>query len=502
MSKQPPSIMQTVPQKKTYRNGQKDAFEEILKTDHLCIKLPTGYGKTITGLGCYKRKKDQGEINKLLVIFPTLTQLAQFENDGKGDAESEEITGILDVFDIGFFKHKAIDELRNNFAQIFATTIQFLSDPNGLLIIDSMLKIPGYNWMIIVDEYHHYGATKKWGEVVNSLERKCFLAMSATPHRPEDDSAFGKPDMQVLYLDAVEEQTVKPLCGHAYNYRIDAGLKNGEIISYTIDEIIKEAGSSKPEAIEKMRITKDMRWLPGYVSPLITIPIERMISERIRTGLKLQVLISAMTVSHAQMICEQVKERFDEFKIDWVGTNNGEFGRSKEENKKILTKFCPPKHPDGKRYPELDILVHVNMAGEGLDSTNVSEIVQIHNTGKNNKNDQIHGRASRYLEDVIGHINFDATSDYAIGNYVGSNIMLAMDSKPINQDEEINVRISSEYTSPLLPENLLPEILNVELVSIDSGSPEVRDTAARFEQKGKITKHYLQELLDDPNHPD
>ena len=50
--------------------------------------------------------------------------------------------------------------------------------------------------------------------------------MSATPNRPGDDSAFGKPDVSVTYRRAVLEGSVKPMQCHAYTYRIDA-IENG-----------------------------------------------------------------------------------------------------------------------------------------------------------------------------------------------------------------------------------------------------------------------------------
>ena len=63
------------------RPGQRAVLEELEKTIRkLNIKLPTGYGKTYTALCVYSILKALGEVNRLLVIFPTDAQLLQFED--------------------------------------------------------------------------------------------------------------------------------------------------------------------------------------------------------------------------------------------------------------------------------------------------------------------------------------------------------------------------------------------------------------------------------------
>ena len=182
--------------------------------------------------------------------------------------------------------------------------------------------------MIVVDEYHHhYGIGKAWGRAVLVLNRAFLLAMSATPTRPDDDIAFGTPHVTVKYREAVDEGAIKRLVAHAYSYRIET--TNEETLQtqiWTTDELAKEAGGDAPEKIERLRIKRKMRWSPKYVSPLIRTPIERMIKDRMATGHPLQVHITAMCVSHAQIVCEQVAAMYPELRVDWVGT--GEDGRT------------------------------------------------------------------------------------------------------------------------------------------------------------------------------
>src|SRR4029077_10880055 len=259
---------------------------------------------------------------------------------------------------------------RQNTRQIFAATIQYFYQ-GGFNVCRELVEQG--QWMLCIDEYHHYGIDKAWGQRAKQLPVNFILAMSATPYRPREDSAFGAPDVTVTYRDAVDEGAVKPLRGHAYNYRIDAVLEDGNIKSYTTEELIKEVGGDSPESIERFRVQRKMRWSPKYVSPLTYIPITRMETALRTSGHKLQALVSAMCVSHAELVCSQIRGNFPHLVCDWVGT--GQNGRSDGENQKIIERFCPPKPSDPlerRSDPEIDVLVHVGMAGEGLDVTNVS----------------------------------------------------------------------------------------------------------------------------------
>ena len=256
--------------------------------------------------------------------------------------------------------------------------------------------------------------------------------MSVTPERKEQDSAFGEPMIRLTYAQALDESAVKRLSLHAYDYRIDAITVNGEVISYTTKDLFAAVGSDDPEEIDKFILSRKMRWSSKYVSPLVSIPVERLLTNRVKTGLPLQIIISGMGCLHAQMVGEQVKSMFgDLLRIDWVGT--GPNGRRPDQNKAIIDKFCPKKNAQGERNPQdikLDILIHVGMAGEGLDSVFVSEVVHLHRATICNKEDQENGRAARRIPNLEASlqratINVDSASDYA--DWSGERVMQVFD---------------------------------------------------------------------------
>lgn len=456
------------------RPGQLEALCHLRDARHarsLNVKLPTGYGKTYMAMTTYSVLRHLGEVNRLLVVFPSDGQLLQFEESVPLRCRDYAIDGPSRVCDIRFFGAQAIAKHQKNECQIYAITVQSLIGARGMDNV-SMLMQKG-RWMVVVDEYHHYGIDKPFGEAVRSLNHEFLLCMSATPHRPQKDSAFGAPDVEVTYRRAVTERAVKPLKGHAYHYRIDAVNGENDIVSFTTAELIKEAGGDSPDKIRKHLIDRKLRWSPKYISPLVTNPIERMLANRLKTGHRLQAIVGAMCVSHAELVCEQIGSIFPELRVDWVGT--GDDGKPQEANAKVLSKFCPSDGSD----PELDVLVHVGMAGEGLDTVCVSEVIHLNAAGVNNTNNQENGRAARFLDGVTGHINFDGCSGFSQLGYVGDAIMDAMDLKPPGDGGGSDGPGDSDRMDWLdLPELPTIRIYDVECISIDSGDETVKKMAA------------------------
>lgn len=468
--------------------GQREVFQALERGDSfLNIQLPTGYGKTFTAAGCYAIQQRRLGLNRLLLIFPTDAQLNQFVDDSKSDRSDlwlANVEGPLTVNDVSFFGAECIKAHRQNRVQVFAITVQALIQARGDDNVRMLMQTG--KWMVVVDEYHHYGLDKAWGRSVRSLPCQFLLAMSATPSRPNDDSAFGKPHVMVSYRNAVKEGVVKPLVGHAYHYRVETIDHEGNVQSFTTAELADQAGDS-PDAIEHFMIKRQMRWSPKYISPLVHNPIERAMDTRLRTGHRAQALLGAMCVSHAELVCDQVRTMYPDLAVDWVGT--GMNGRSRPDNRKILERFCPTKNAAGVREPSLDVLVHVDIAGEGLDATLVTEIVHLNGAARNNSNDQENGRAARRLiapdgTVMTGHINFDASSEYA--KFVGPAIMDAMDGLDAPQSLPDDPPEPSSQDDEYWPLPDEPSILicDVELDHIDSGDPGVVRMGAVLQQMG------------------
>jgi len=471
MVRQSPVVVHGVPFKKNPRAGQKACIDKAVeKVDAgksgLNIKLPTGYGKTFTAMGIFSVLKHLGVVDNMLVIVPTRAQRDQYRKDGRSDAVDAGMADARPVVDAQYHGAIAIKMLRQG-SSMFVTTVHAMQYSGGAEIAQELLS--SGRWLIVVDEFHHYGTDKAWGEIIESLPYAFRLAMSATPKRANGDDLFGDVDVSVKYRDAAKAGHVKEMRGHAYVYRVDAIGKDGEIKSWTTSEIVKDAGSSDPEAIEQMMISNQMRWSPKYISPLVSVPIERMSRQRVDTGHKLQVLIDAFCVSHARLICEQVRAMFPQFIVEWVGTGTDD--RTAAENDAILSRFCPPKDDQGRRpSAEIDVLVHVGIVAEGVDTVNVSEVVHCGPATRSNTGKQKRGRAARWLSGVVANISFDSSSEL-YPDYVGSSIMDEMDDEAPQGEskEEAESQDEREWDNWEMPEEPAIQIYDMEHIEIDSG---------------------------------
>jgi len=497
------STLFAMPRQKTLRKGQREVIDASLAPGVTSVnaQLPTGYGKTFTACCVYEALQSQGRVNRMLYIVPSLSQLNQFVADGASDLADAGVSGPLQVVNMATVAEMALKYHRNNVYQIYAITVQSLTSGRLRKYVQEMLQVG--RWMLVIDEYHHYGLEAHWGRKVNEMNYAFRLAMSATPYRPDDDSAFGPPDVTVSYQAAVEEQAVKPLRLHSYVYRIDLiDTQTAQIKTYTTEQLVEEIGSDKADDIDRFVLDRQMRWSPKYVSPLVDIPVARLHRERIETGYPLQMLVGAMSCLHAEMVCRQMHAMFPELRIDWVGT--GPQGRAEKDNQKILQQFCPPKR-NGKRDPKdikLDVLVHVGMAGEGLDSVYVAEVVHLNHASINNSNHQENGRAARFLDGVTGYINVDSSSPYA--PYSGEAIMALIDDptlEPISDDQETERERTGQNDEDweFLPEEPTIRIYDLECIRVDEG--EVRRFAEAAGLSMGVSTNDLMSVLEDATHP-
>ena len=494
-------FMSWMPCAKALRLGQIRVLKTIEQDDSksLNVRLPTGYGKTRTAAAAYALLQRAGTVNRLLYVVPTIAQCKQFEADGAEDLKSCGVTGPATPRNISYSTYNALNAHRNNQAQVFVVTIQSICQMGqaGMTAVLELMRTG--RWMLVIDEYHHYGLEKSWARALAELPYVFRLAMSATPYRKDQDEAFGKPDIEVSYRDAaLEEGVVKRLNCHAYVYQVDAVLPDGTVETFTTSDLIKEAGSSSPDDIDRwLKVTRAMRWSPKYVSPLIFNPFDRLERARLSTGLPLQALVGAMCCSHAQLVCDQIRAMYPDLRIEWVGT--GPNGRTDDENAAALKKFCPKK-VDGQRRAidiKLDVLVHVGMAGEGLDSVFVTEVIHLNPASRNNQNNQENGRAARLLptDDPAlqeAFINVDSCSAYT--EYTGDRIMNAMDDLPPGDVPPDDPGKSKEYDLDPLPDEPKIKIYDVHCIEIDRGEVErmatvlvgmVKEWSTRIAQRRK-----------------
>ena len=504
------TIMQKLSPGKDLRPGQVRVIEHILQLQNAYtnVRLPTGYGKTHTANTAFVGLMAAGTATHMLYIVPSVGQLDQYI---KGSTEALEaagytgpyryVSGVGKVYvtDIGAQPEAAMRRRRTDQCRVFATTIQALTTASGKSAVKELMR--DGKWFVVVDEYHHYGKHKTWGKAVNALPCVARLAMSATPHRKTRDGAFGDVDVEVGYIQAVQDGHVKPMQGHSAVLTAELLDSNNDIITLTYGDI--EALGEKPEDIDRALKDRALRFSDMYVSPMVREPLNRLMSERARTGLPLQCVVAAMSVGHAKSVYNQIRKAYPDLSVDWAGTRIGDNGgRSDEENRGVLERFCAAEPGN-----VLDVLVQVNMAGEGMDSVYVTEIVHLRNSNPNNQTAQLNGRGARVIYAggkpvrCTAHVTFDGGS--GISEYTGSKIIALFDEKQpdeISADDTQQEEPREQETNPYyIPPFTWYEVQKVELVRIDSGDPLFQAAKDAIEEVSGVR---LADTLDgmDPSH--
>lgn len=477
---EPASSLLSLPFLENLRTGQREVVERFRHSESVVAQLPTGYGKTRTAACSYLVLRSRGVANRMLYVVPRSAQARQAAEDVPRDIF--ECGGVATKsWEVGLSPVPAISAHRKGSAEVFVVTVQaMVSSPRAIDAIAEMMATG--RWFVVIDEHHHYGSDDDavWSQRINALPHAARLAMSATPDRADGRSAFGAPDVKVSYLRARSELAVKKLTLHAYDYRVDAVTVSGDVVSFTTSEMFAEVGAEDADAVERFIASRQMKWSPKYISPLVLFPVERLIELK-STGIDAQMLVQAMSCSHARMVCEQIRALVPGgMKVDWIGT--GPNGRSDEENRAALHAFCPPKGSDGQRKWSLHILVNVGMAGEGLDSTDVAEVVFLTSPRKNNTTLQIIGRGARVIRKhtrVGCVINVDSASELA--PLIGTSIMSIFDDGDPDVAEEIEREERDSGEPPALPDEPHIAIENVSLVEIRK-DPMFMDAVKKAEQ--------------------
>jgi len=471
------------------RKGQQDLIEylpEIKPKDVLSVQWPTGYGKSI-GFGlAWKHCHKKGIANRFLIVVANDIQRSQIINDFAGDCE---FIGAPHEGGIRVFDRSATDmrEAKSGKVQIFVCTVQALeaSHRGGANTIKDLLNTPHTKWMIGFDEFHHYGEDMPWGDAAKAyIPFASFaLAMSATPYRRGSDVIFPAPELVVTYQQAVKEKAVKKMVCHSYHYAVAVIERDGEVTNYQTSELMAVA----PTGLDAWEERRSIRYSPQYIHPLIINPLNRLGEKRAESGERLQMIIRAMSCLHAKAVCDQVKVFSGHLNVDWIGT--GYSGRTDEENRAVINGFCPPKGPGGKRPdPSIDVLVQVSMAGEGFDSINVAEIVDLFpvsakaSNGRATQDKQFYGRGSRFIRGTNTRLHVNVPTDHPLYIWGGHELHEWMDAcgdvKPTPKE---SAKEGHEFDPCDFPDP--PKDRDIELLSISTESEHFKRFASEVSKR-------------------
>jgi superfamily II DNA or RNA helicase len=348
------------------RKGQRKLIEYVSTHPDQTIYngvLPTGYGKSLAAEAICDVLKQQGRANRFLFVVPTDTQREQYATGIARDVDlmslnlkllrQEASDGI--VYHIPVVLSQTVADLRahrENRCEVYITTIQSIHANRGWY---SDFMASGV-WCVFADEYQKLNREDgaKWGRALEALHYSVLFGLTATPVRTDRKQtvfASKEPDVSVAFKDAYMEQAIRRVVAHIEHYFVDVEM-NDEIVRITTDNI------------EDYDLSRELRFTTKYYASLISSAYDCLMSKNLAQPGQHQMLIFAMSVKHAQSVCDVLNLLFGNGFSEWVGV--GPDGRSTTENKRILEDY---------KANRFRCLVQVDIAGEGFDNPRSSVLV-------------------------------------------------------------------------------------------------------------------------------
>lgn len=353
----------------TPRAGQKELFRVALREDkhHRLVVLPTGYGKTIAGLGYYVIARELGRVNRCLWFVSSDEQRDQLAPKPEKGTRKRDTTATDRVrSDFGL---PCLDTARadgsaasvrmhlEDHAEIFVTTYQTLLHQSP--VIADMLSTG--EWQIIADEAHHLSVDGQWAAKLAELVRQHTLYMSATPMRTDRRPLKDVPQSadgttydaypEVSLGAAIDEGAIREPLAHAEEWHLRFLNRQGERVEITTSEL-RDRGVQTDKDFDGYVKARDLRFDEDFLDKMILDTLNCLAAKRGRWPGNHQLVVFAMGNSHAKHLAHNVFSQFD-VRVDWVGV-----WRSEAENKAVIRRF---------KTGTLDVLVQVGKVGEGFD---------------------------------------------------------------------------------------------------------------------------------------
>jgi len=368
-----------------FRTGQLHFLHKLsarlLQRDHyhLGVFVP-GYGKTITALASFVIARHLKKASKLIVFVPRGNLRDQY-------ADAKELSSVLRNIGAPPLTFCTADSdatfLKNASTDIIITTYQYASGKSGNTALQTFASRE--QCMFVFDEVHHLSDEGTWAKAINNLPHTCSVALSGTPVRSDNKSLFGVPFEirnderfytalhEVLLRDAHEEgRILKRVSVNMIDYKIKLrNIDTQEEVELSLGQMHDMASGEKD--LDAFLARRNMRFHTVYLESLLKPAFDRFKEKRNamvaqilnnsnRKSRSHQMLIIAMSNLHAKAILEFVQERFPEW-------SSARIGQDIPEKTRLATL-------DQYRKGEIDVMVQVDMIGEGTDIKPISVIVK------------------------------------------------------------------------------------------------------------------------------
>ena len=370
-----------------FRRGQAVFLRKLAEAfqagerNHLGVFVP-GYGKTITALSSFVIARTLGIAEKLVVFVPRGNLREQY-------ADAKELAVLFRNLGGHRLSFAVADSekvfLKNIDTQIIITTYQYASGKGGAGALRQLCAAAPA--MFIFDEVHHLADDGTWASVISSFSCACSVSLSGTPMRSDNKSLFGVPmetrENGEQYYKALHEVTLKEahaegkilkkVEAHVVDYHLTMIREDtGEMVEMTLSELAEIA--VEKQDVDAFLARRKLRFHEVYLETLLKPAFERFQEKRRAldewwesenwkgTRRNHQMLVIAMSNRHAAAMLDFIRRRFPTFSSARIGQDIP----AKER------KGLREKYRDGK----IDVMVQVDMIGEGTDIKPISVIVK------------------------------------------------------------------------------------------------------------------------------
>jgi len=396
----------------SFRNGQRaflsklaDAYDRGAR-DHLGVFVP-GYGKTLTALGAFAVARAMGICDRLVVFVPRGNLRDQY-------ADADEMARMLQWIGLPPLPFCVADSsrvyLKNDAIPIVIATYQYACGDAGNR--DLKRYCTHGRPLFVLDEIHHLPEEGAWSAAVDNLPYASLVGLSGTPIRSDGQPLFAVPHETVSnedgsesqFYDALHEVTLrqahaeggilKRVEAHVVDYAITMVEEDsGREVEFTLAELkdIKREDAD----IDRYFARRRLRFHDVYLDTLLGPAIARFQSKRaqmkgsLRTrapggadGRNHQMLVICMSNRHAAEVLEFVQRRYGWLRSTRIGQDV-----PREERETRLEAY---------RNGEIDIMVQVDMIGEGTDIKTISVIAKLDLVSAKSKTLQQIFRGMRY----------------------------------------------------------------------------------------------------------
>ncbi len=391
----------------SFREGQLAFLAKLARayqegrTDHLGVFVP-GYGKTLTALASFAVARAMGVCDKLVVFVPRSNLQEQY-------ADADEMARMLRWIGAPRMPFCVADAdrvfVKNPDIPIVIATYQYACGQSGNS--DLQRYCQQGSPLFVLDEIHHLPEEGAWSQAVGRLPYDSLIGLSGTPLRSDGQPLFGVPHdvettdsgQEQLHYRALHEvslrdahaegQILKRIEAHVVDYTITMVEEDtGEEVEVSLAELKNEVGRDTAH-LDRYFARRSLRFHDVYLDTLLGPAVGRLQEKRARhfgpgDERNHQMLVTCMSNRHAADVLDFMERRYGWFTTTRIGQDV-----SRDEREKRLEAY---------RQGDVDVMVQVDMIGEGTDIKTISVIAKLDLVSARSKTLQQIFRGMRYYD--------------------------------------------------------------------------------------------------------